>query len=335
MFNELLVFAIKPTDNPGSVEELNQHHQYAITPIEHDYAGKTPAMWNTAYRHFGMDAVMTMMVGDPARARGILESFRNDPKYIGGGSGVGFKDENVKFVDELDPLASAIGSINLIEKLPSGKLKGWNTDGIGYARSLEDLLREKDRELRGAKVVMLGAGGTANSIAFALAERGARVCIANRTIEKAQELARRVNDYFGGDMAKAIGEDAVGQEVRDAMVVINVSTKGATGAFERYFALVPAKLPATPENLAENKAAADRVFDVMPKNTIVSDVVLRDTPTPMLERARAKGFFTLDGIPMVVNQGVEAFLILHGKEVGLSEEVRNTLREIMKKAAGF
>lgn len=330
-----LAFARLPQGNPASAQELTSHERYTMTPIEHDYAGKTAAMWNAVYKHFNMDVVMAMMVGDSKDAKDILDGFKKDQKYIGGGSGVGFKDENVKYVDELDPLAKAIGSINLIQKLPGGLLKGWNTDGVGYRQSLEELLSKKGKSLHGAKIIMLGAGGTGNAVALALAEKGAHVVILNRTIEKAGELASRINAFVGDTRARASGEDAIALEIADASVVINVSTKGATGAFEAYSALAPAKLPATEENISENLSLAEKLFAHIPKEAILSDVVLRSTPSPFLERARAHGFTTLDGIPMVINQGVEAFLIIHGKELEKYPDARAQLQEIMQKAANF
>lgn len=330
-----LTFAKLPINNPASQDELLAHARYTITPVEHDYAGKTATMWNAAYLHFKMDVVMAMMVGETRQAKEVLSDFKGDPQYIGGGSGVGFKDENVKYVDELDPLAKAIGSINLIQKLPSGQLKGWNTDGIGYRQSLEKLLAEKGLMLKGAKIVILGAGGTGNAIALALAEKGARVVIINRTLEKAEELAIRINTFVGDTCAQAKGEDSIEEEVKDASVIINVSTKGATGAFEEYSALAPAKLPATPENIAENMEAAKKVFDTIPKTAILSDVVLRATPSPFLKEAQERGFVTLDGVPMVVNQGVEAFIIIHGNELGVYVDLRSQVYEIMHKAANF
>lgn len=333
--HDLLKFAVEPASNPGNSADLESHAHYGIALIEHDYPGKTPAMWNEAYMHFGIDSAVAMMVGDPAKASEILDILKRDPKYIGGGCGVGFKDVAIDFVDELDPLAEAIRAINLVQKLPSGELKGWNTDGVGYRQSLEDLLEKNGKDLSNAKVVLLGAGGTGNAVAFALAERGAEIVILNRTLVKAEELARRINEFVGETKARGAGEDAVAEEVSDASVVINVSTKGATGLFEAYSALAPAKLPASLENIAENLSMSKEILTHIPKDAILSDVVLRATPSPFLEMARTHGFKTLDGVPMVVNQGVEAFLIIHGNEVGTTDDVRRKLQEIMQKAANI
>lgn len=335
LYSGLLKFAEQPANNFGSSSEFENHAHYGVALIEHDYPGKTPAMWNAAYKHFGIDSAVAMMVGNPDQAAEIFSVLKADQKYIGGGAGVGFKDVAINYVDELDPLALAIGSINLVQKLPSGKLKGWNTDGVGYRQSLEGTLEQHGHTLNGLKVVMLGAGGTGNAVAFALAEKGAHVVILNRTIEKAEELASRINAFVGDTRAQAMGEDSIAHEVADASVVINVSTKGATGAFEAYSALAPAKLPATEENISENFGLSEKIFALIPKEAILSDVVLRSTPSPFLERAHAHGFTTLDGIPMVINQGVEAFLIIHGKELEKYPDARAQLQEIMQKAANF
>ncbi len=333
--NGLLSLAKAPGDNPSSFAELESRKHYGVALIEHDYPGKTPAMWNAAYRHFGMDSAVAMMVGDSSQSKNILEALKSNPKYFGGGAGVGFKDVVVENLDVLDPLAEAIGAVNLLQKLPSGELKGWNTDGIGYAQSLEELLQKQGGKLHEAKVVMIGAGGTGNAIAFALAEKGAYLYIINRTITKAEELAERINKRVGVEVAHAFGEDVLQEKLVGADVVINVSTKGASGDFEKYSALAPAKLPATPENIKENLESARKVLGSIPTSVILSDVVLRNESTPFLKQAKEKGFTTLDGVPMVINQGVEAFLIIHGDEIGRSEEVRNKLRKIMKTAAGL
>ncbi|MFA5997055.1 MAG: saccharopine dehydrogenase NADP-binding domain-containing protein [Candidatus Paceibacterota bacterium] len=330
-----LTLAKLPANNPSSVREFISCGRYTITPIEHDYAGKTATMWNVAYKHFGMDRAMAMMVGESSNAKRILEHFRKDAKYVGGGSGVGFKDENVHHVDVLDPLAKAIGAINLIQKLPSGQLKGWNTDGLGYCQSLEAMLAKNGESLQGKKVIILGAGGTGNAIALTLAERGAHIVILNRTTEKAEELAERINHYLGIARARAGGEELIEAEAKNADVVINVSTKGATGAFEDYCALAPAKLPATKENVEENISASEKIFDIIPRTAIISDIVLRSTPSPFLKRAEELGFTTLNGVPMVINQGVEAFLIIHEKELMGHINLRCQVYEVMKNAANY
>jgi len=306
---------------------------YTVSLIEHDYIAKTPTMWNAAYDRFGLNIANVMLVGEPLKLPDILAAFRNDPKYLGGGAGVGFKDEVVTQLDELDPLAEQIGAVNFILKTATGKLKGYNTDGLGYVMSLEHKLVDKGMTLAGQKVIMLGAGGTGNAIAFMLVEHGAQLVILNRNKDKASQLADRINKHFDGvrPSVRAGGEDLIASEVLTAGVIINTSTKGATGEFADYLPLAPA----VKGNLSDNLSASQKVLQTIPESAIISDVVLRDGGTPFLQAASELGFDTLDGIGMVVLQGVEAFWLAHGTELLAKGLSREDVAEVMKLAAGY
>ena len=101
-----------------------------------------------------------------------------------------------------------------------------------------------------------------------------------------------------------MGEDRIDDLMTDADVIINTTTKGAAGALEHYSALAPAD--------AHNRRAAERIMDRIPRRALLSDVVINAGGTPFLRAARAGGFRTLDGPPMVKHQAVEAFRLLHG-----------------------
>jgi shikimate dehydrogenase len=326
----VLDFAKQPANNPQAIEA----EHYTIPLIEHDYPAKTPVMWNAAYAEFNISEQNIMLVGNPEHAKQILSVLSRDPKYKGGGAGVGFKDEAYKFLDELDPLAQAIGSVNFAAKTPEGKLRGYNTDGLGYAMSLERILAEEGKVLKDKKVLLLGAGGTANAVAFALAEKGAELLILNRTVGRAQELAARINTYFKKEIAQAEGEENVREHALASDVIVNVSTKGSSGALERYSAIAPAMLPATEVNIGANLKAAEAILQDLPKDKIISDIILGKNQTPLLKAASELGFQTLDGVPMVVNQGVEAFWILYGEELSKKGHTKEDVRKVMTKAAG-
>lgn len=331
---KVLSFAHEPRNNPESLE----FPQYTISLIEHDYPAKTPVMWNAAYHEFGIDAGNIMLVGDPKQCGHMLDVFRKDAKYKGGGAGVGFKDEVIPYLDEVEPLAKEIGAVNFILKTPEGKLRGFNTDGIGYAQSLEEVFKKKGEGLVGKKAVILGAGGAGNAVAFALAEKGMKIVILNRTVVKARDLADKINRYFGqkgttSELVRFGGEDQIAAEVRDADAVINVSTKGSAGELEKYSALAPANLPANEENIRENIKRAEAVLRTIPREAVVSDIVLGKELTPLIKSARDAGFETLDGIPMVINQGVEAFWLLYGQELQARNITKEQVAEVMKRAA--
>lgn len=330
---KVLSVAHEPKENPENLDSPS----YTVPLVEHDYPAKTPVMWNETYREFGINAGNIMLVGDPKQCGHMLDIFRRDPKYKGGGAGVGFKDEVIPYLDELEPLAKEIGAVNFILKTPEGKLKGYNTDGIGYAQSLEEAFKNRGEEFIGKKAVILGAGGAGNAVAFALAEKGMKIVILNRTVAKARDLADKINRHFkktGTDeMVRFGGEDLIAAEVRDADAVINVSTKGSAGELEKYSALAPVELPANKENIKENLKRAEAMLRAMPRNTTISDIVLGKKPTPLLEQARNAGFGTLDGVPMVINQGVEAFWLIYGAELQAKNITKEQVAEVMKRAA--
>lgn len=326
-----LKFAREPKDNPDNLDSSN----YVIPLIEHDYPAKTPVMWNAVYNNLGLPTRNIMLVGNPGNLPDIFDIFRQDLKYLGGGAGVGFKDEAVRYLDEFEPIAKEIGAINFILKTNEGKLKGFNTDGIGYAQSLEEVFDQRKQVLRGKKVVVLGAGGASNAVAFALAERGAKLVILNRTIEKAENLVSKINNYFNlinDDQARFGSEDAIVEEVRDAEAIVNVSTKGS-GELAGYSALAPVNLPSNEENIRKNLSQALEVIKTIPEHAIISDIVLGKELTPLLKSAKEAGFEILDGIPMVINQGVEAFWLLHQKELMEKGISKDEVAEIMRKAA--
>ena len=330
----ILKLAEKPKDNP---ENLN-FPVYTISLIEHDYPAKTPVMWNSVYRKFNISAGNIMAIGDTKNIQQIFEVFKKDPKYLGGGVGVGFKDEVIEFLDEIDPIAKEIGAVNFMVKTPEGKLRGFNTDGVGYAVSLEEVFGKKDERLENKKAVILGSGGTGNAIAFMLADKGMRLVILNRTTKKAEALTDKINRYFNFDEDKKArfgGEDLIEREVVDADAVINVSTKGTSGDFENYSALALAKIPVTEENIKENIKESQRIFGKISKKAIISDIVLRSGDTPFINFAKSAGFEVLDGTPMVIYQGVEAFWLLHRRDFEEKGIAKQEVLKTMKEAAGF
>jgi shikimate 5-dehydrogenase len=346
-----LTIAEQPPANPTNLE----FNQYVIPLIGKDYPAKTAAMWNAAYEAMGLPIRNIMLVGSAKDLAEIYKTLADDSKYLGGGVGVGLKDESLPYLDELDSTAEEAGSVNFIRRVNGGSLRGYNTDGIGYAQGLADLLQKRGTTLAGKKVVMLGAGGTASSIGIALADQQVELVILNRTVETAKQLAQRINTHvekkyhpiarFFRKIGRLIhfpmhttvrfgGEDSIPHEIRNADVVANVSSKGEVGQLADYSALAPAILPPTPQNIAQNRAVSKAMLSGMMPHVIISDIVIRKGElTPTLQDAAAMGYITQDGLPMVINQGVKAFWILHGEELAKKNVSETEIQTIMTKAA--
>src|ERR1035437_2785186 len=200
---------------PSNWSDVVTTKSLTLPLIAEDYPAKTAVMWNTAYGRFGMPDKNSMVVADPKDVASIIATFRSDPKYRGGGIGVGFKEIVISHLDEVTPLALAMGAVNIVKKTDDGRLIGDNTDGLGYAESLEDIFGGQ-KALQSKHILILGAGGSGRAIAFALADFGAKVTIINRTVDKAVLLAESLNAYFGKVVAKGLGRENIASLIPSA-----------------------------------------------------------------------------------------------------------------------
>jgi shikimate 5-dehydrogenase len=324
----VLFIGHKARKNPEKIDKPN----FCLGIANKDYPAMTPFLWNAVFQQLGFERRNIRLFGDPANIELIFQAFKNDRRYIGGDVGVGFKDKAWLLVDELDPLAKMMQAINVVVKLADGRLKGYNTDGLGYTVSLKDKLHEQGKELPGQKVVILGAGGTGNAIAFALADAGAKVVILNRTVSKAEDLAGRINGYFGKELALAGGRDQIRQEASGAAAIISV-IDDPSAALDKCCALGEINYPLTDTELAENLADAREVLAALPKDVIISDVMLREGDTATITEAKKAGLATLDGRPMVLNQAIEAFWLVNQDGLQAKGFDKRNVAEIMVKAS--
>ena len=241
-------------------------------PVGHSLS---PAMHDAAYETLGLDA--RYVTFEPER--GHLE------RAIRGANALGVRGLNVTIpfktdacaVVEPDDLASRIGAVNTID-FARDEPTGHNTDAIGAVRAIsEHGLGEDTDTLEGATAVVVGAGGAGRAIAFGLAEAGATVRIANRTVERATELADAVPGGSGHGLA------ALPALLEDATILVNATSVGM-GDDESVVA-----------------AAA------LHPDLVVMDAVYTPIETRLLRDAAACGAETVDGGWMLLYQGVAAF----------------------------
>lgn len=302
--------------------------------IAEDYPAKTAVMWNAMYSRLLVPDRNMMLVADPKYLDQIMKAFRADTRYRGGGAGVGFKEAIIPYLDEVTPLAKAMEAVNIIKKDDHGRLIGDNTDGEGYARSLEQVLAAEERPLKDTCILILGAGGSGRAIAFALANKGAQLTILNRTESKARELAGALNDYFGKTVAFGGGRILLPSVLDKADVVVSV-IDDAVSPLDAYSTLGDMALPVTSESIERNRVTTERLLAGAKRSLIISDIRIRKEPTVMLSQAKELGFKTLDGIPMVINQGVAAFWWLYQNQLVKRGIPQADVEQIMRTAAGL
>jgi shikimate dehydrogenase len=227
-----------------------------------------------------------------------------------------------------------MGAVNIIKKNGQNRLIGDNTDGMGYARSLEDVLAVLGRPLKDARVLILGAGGSGRAIAFALADAGALLTILNRTEPKAHELAEALNAHFRSVVAVGGGRDLIPSALGEADAVVSVIDDAAS-PLDAYSTIGDMELPVTEESIRRNRETAEGLLKKARTSLVVSDIRIRKGPTAMLAQAQELGFPTLDGIPMVVNQGVAAFWWLYREQLFARGVAQTDVAQVMRTAAGL
>lgn len=248
-------------------------------PVGHS---RSPAMQNAALEALGLDWVYVPFQVAPHDVAAAVAGLRA-LGLAGVNVTVPLKESVGPLLDVLDEDASRIGSVNTIHNR-DGRLYGHSTDGAGFLRSLE----AAGQPTRNRRVLLLGAGGSARAIAYALASRGCHCRIANRTGGRAAALALAVNArYLGAASVVGWGEEAGGFDL-----LVNTTTLGMPPDEDA--------VPALPPN-----AFADRPF--------VYDLIYVPTRTRLLAAAAAAGCGTMNGVEMLVWQGALALAIWTGR----------------------
>jgi len=239
-------------------------------PVEHSLS---PPMHEAAYDHRGLDArYVTFEPPADAGARAVESAATLG--VAGLNVTIPFKQDVLAAVDP-DDLAARIGAVNTID-LGTDPPTGHNTDATGLVRALE----HHDIALTGQAVVV-GAGGAGRAAAFALADEGMAVDIANRTVARAETLAGELTEAGGTAVAHPL--DAVEERLAAADILVNATSVGMDADRS------PVPAGALHADLA------------------VLDAVYTPVETRLLREAAAAGAHTVDGAWMLLYQGVEAF----------------------------
>jgi shikimate dehydrogenase len=237
---------------------------------------KMYAMYNAAFEALELNYIyVPLVVKDLAKA---VQGVRHlGIKAIG--VTIPYKVNVVPYLDALDEDAKRIGAVNAIVN-NNDVLLGANTDGKGAVKALQEVT-----DIARKKVVLLGAGGSARAIAFAIADKEGDLVIVNRTEDAAATLAKTVNCKY-----EALGK--LEQEIKDAHIVINATSVGMT--------------PNINETLVEKALLSPKL--------VVMDLVSNPKETRLLKEAKERGCKVVYGNRMLLWQGVLKFKVYTGIE---------------------
>ncbi|NVM17873.1 MAG: shikimate dehydrogenase [Candidatus Lokiarchaeota archaeon] len=246
-------------------------------PIEHSMS---PVMHNAALKELSLDYIYLAFDVPPEDLEKAMLGFKkHDMKGIN--VTIPHKETIMQYLDQIDPLAENIGAVNTVKNL-NGILIGKNTDAFGAKKALIDA----GYNIKGKKVVILGAGGAARAISFALSDEIDEIFICNRTKKRAIELAKDLKDKMkitatGKDLSK----ETLKSLTNDVDILINTTPIGMYPDVK--------KTPLSKEILMEH--------------LFVYDIIYNPLKTQFLKDASEIGCRTLNGIDMFINQGALAF----------------------------
>ena len=327
--------------NPLDPEALRGKRVAAILGDVPSIYAKSPKLWNAAFRALDVPAGYVSFDIPEGRLGDVIQVLRGADTFLGGSVTVPYKVAVIPLLDGVDPIAGRIGAVNVIVRTADGRLIGYNTDGLGGLRALTAPIlpgpRPKVPALVDARVLLIGAGGAAQAVAFYCWEQMVRgdLTIANRTRTGAEALVKRLGAMRAGRLS-AVSEASLVEVVLRADLIINATTKGQAGirklsdgrwtCLEPYSTLAPVEpvaLPVAPgreggfwsawyeraqPGIVENQQRSLELCTSVPKHAVCYDIIYAPLETTFLRHARWSGHGTLNGREMNVIQAVEAFM---------------------------
>ena len=251
-------------------------------PVEHSFS---PPMHNAAFDELGLDYAYVAFDVNPNDLKTAIEGAQS-LNVRGFNVTIPHKVNVMEYLDELDEVAELIGAVNTID---FKSLKGYNTDGIGAVRAIEEVSSIKNKN-----VLIAGAGGASRAISFYIAKYGAEaITILNRNESKAQSLA---SDVSNSNLIDSVNSDSIGKiadYVNDADILIDTTPLGMH-----------------PHVDDEPIVRAEEMHD----DLVVFDAVYNPNETVLLKEAVKAGAKPVYGIKMLLYQGAESFRIWTGRD---------------------
>jgi len=272
-------------------------------PIEHS---KSPIIHETVLEELGLDFEYRKV----NVKKGGLKEYIDEAKRLGV---CGFnvtmphKKDIMEFLDGTDTEALLFDSVNTVE-IKDGRLFGYNTDGRGFVQAIYDL----GFEICGKNVVILGAGGVASTIALKCEIEGAKkITILNRTLSSAQTIAAELDEYECEAIAEELTTPNITNAMSDCDILVNATPLGMSGI--------------------ENNFEDFSFFDSLKTGALVYDLIYNPEETEFLKEANLRGFKILNGLNMLIYQGIWADKIFLKKDLDflyLKRKIETKLKKI-------
>ena len=249
-------------------------------PIDHSLS---PNIHSAAFRELNLESSYIAYRIPKGELSDGIESLKKI-KIDGFNVTIPHKVEMMKYLDKTDESCSIIGAVNTVTNT-EGILKGYNTDMDGFL----DPFKKKEIKIQDTEILLLGAGGAARAIVAGVAkEKAKHITIANRTLEKANNLAQFANKI--GLDANAITIENIKNDLKGYDIIVNATSIGL-----------------------KNEPSPISLESIKPE-TVVYDIVYMPMNTDFLKKAKERGAKIIYGYEMLLGQAVRAFEIWHGIE---------------------
>ncbi|MEA2575399.1 MAG: shikimate dehydrogenase [Chloroflexia bacterium] len=257
-------------------------------PVEHSLS---PTMQNAAFAAAGLPYRYVLLPATPGEFEAQVGQCM-EQGFAGWNVTVPHKERMVSLLDEVSDEVLVIGACNTV-RVEDGQLLGFNTDPKGFMRGLS----EAGGIEKGSRVVLLGAGGAARSVAWALSREGHSVLILSRDPEQAEQVAKSLVTRTHRNIEPGpFNVTSLTKALKEASMLVNCTPVG--------------QWPHTNESPLPYSVR-------LPEHLLVYDLVYRPRPTRLLRDAQTAGCRTQDGLAMLVNQGAASFRIWTGQEAPL------------------
>lgn len=256
-------------------------------PIRHS---RSPVIHRYWLRSLGIQGDYVAKAVEPEWIDAFLRDFAGSG-LVGGNVTVPYKEAAFAAVAECEAVARALKAVNTLW-LEGGKLFGGNTDAHGFLANLDE--RAPAWSSAGGRAVVLGAGGAARAVVWALAQRGFDIVVVNRTRDRAEALVNVAPRIEVDDWRSLSGR------LKDAALLVNTTSLGMTGQPTLAIDLRP-----------------------LPETAVVNDLVYAPLETGLLAQARARDLVVVDGLGMLLHQAVPGFERWFGDRPTVTAELRD------------
>jgi len=261
-------------------------------------------MHNAAFQALGLDYVYLAFRVKPSHVADAINGMRAF-NIRGLNVTMPHKKTVMKSLDRIDLTAQLIDSVNTILNRDN-LLFGFNTDGVGAVKAL----KENGVPLKGRKVLLLGAGGAARAIAYAIAKEADELAVLNRTVKDAQTLAKLVEKTANKRIISgSLSIEDIDANLQDSDILINATSIG----------------------MKPNVDETPVPIELLRKNLSIMDIIYNPLETKLVKDAKAVGAKVVSGVEMLIYQGAASFEIWTGKSAPV-EVMRQAVLTHLEKA---